>query len=80
MGKNLDVSIFLNQQLVPASLYAYIIKKNKVTRQSQILNLMTFAKDFQTTNPMFEEVMDLKLAALVNEYLALLHKHQKTVC
>ena len=68
--KDLEVSVFYKEQLLPAFLYNHIMPLSKVTLLSQISNLMAFAKNFQTTKPVMKENMKSKLAALLEEHLA----------
>ena len=68
---NLEVSVFQNQQLVPASCYAHIMTSIKVTLLSEILNLVAFAKIFHTGKLMSKETLKFKFAALIDDHLAI---------
>ena len=74
---NLEVSVFQNQQLVPASCYAHIMTSNKVTLLSEISNLMAFVKNFHTGKLMSKETLKSKFAALIDDYLAMSNDDQE---
>ena len=45
ISTDLEIRIYHNGQLVPASIYKHIVLSNKVTLLSQVTNLMAFAKN-----------------------------------
>ena len=69
ISTNLEVRIYHNGQLVPASAYKRIVASNKVTLLSQVTNLIAFAKNTHMIKSAMKDMFTFNFSRLIDQYL-----------
>ena len=69
ISTDLEIRIYHNGQLVPASEYKHIVSSNKVTLRSQVTNLMAFAKNIHINKSAKRDKFILHFSRLIDQYL-----------
>ena len=69
VSKDLEVNVYHLQNTVPQFLYSHILESRKVKLQSQIINLLAFAKNLETNKTVMEDIFKSSFMQLVNKEL-----------
>ena len=69
ISTELEIRIYHNGQLVPASTYKHIVSSNKVKLLSQVTNLMAFAKNIHMNKSAMKDKFIFNFSRLIDQYL-----------
>ena len=65
---DLEIRIYHDGQLVPASTYKHIVSSNKITLLSQVTNLMAFAKNTHMNKSAIKDKFIFNFSRLIDQY------------
>ena len=68
ISTDLEIRIYHNGQLVPASTYKHVVSFNKVTLLSQVTNLMAFAKNIHMNKLAMKDKFIFNFSRLIDQY------------
>ena len=80
VSTDLEVTVYLKQQVLPPSCYKHILSTNKVTLFSQIINLMAYAKNAQESNAVVLETLQSNISKLLEDLLFATENDQIMPC
>ena len=67
--RNLEVTVYQNQEIVPLSTYKHIMQSNKIKLVSEFTNLLAFSKNLENNRLTMDDTFNAKLSRLVNKHL-----------
>ena len=68
ISKNLDITVYHEQKVVPQSIYSDIVL-SKISLLSQVINVMAFAKNLDRSNCTSSSQLTFNITKLIEEYL-----------
>ena len=67
--RNLEVTVYQNQEIVPLSSYKHIMQSNKIKLVSEFTNLLAFSKNLENNRLTMDDTFNAKFSQLVNKHL-----------